>query len=171
MEPIKQATLSGLTVQVEQPKKTVQRHRRYKMPGNQPKAQAQLTSKKTYGQLEDEGAIQGEIEECNSLLEFINETLRLKNEDEPLFLMVMHIERYGGSNLPWFLNIINGEPEIDDQTFPNLENYELGYYSRNHEQQPGTFAFIRARCTWAKQYYEKELSTHQETLKTQKSLW
>ena len=81
----------------------------------------------------------------------------------------MSIERYGGRNLPWFLDVMNDITmllECDDGEFPEeyepilkdcpyLGAFNIGSYWTG--SSPDTIRFIKDRCDWAEKIILKQI--------------
>ena len=68
------------------------------------------------------------------------------------------IERYGGSRLPWFLDIINKEYYQEDprlQGMPQVCDYQIGSYWTGDSDD--TVRFIKDRMAWAEEHLRWEL--------------
>ena len=76
------------------------------------------------------------------------------------------IERYGGRNLPWFLDLINdvnecyGDPEYGVgllyKDCPNVQDYKIGSYWSGASKD--TLRFVNDRITWAEKIIRTQIA-------------
>lgn len=79
------------------------------------------------------------------------------------------IERYGGRNLPWYLDLTNEYWDDEDEDWseenglpeyykdcPRVKNYEIGSYWSGASED--TIRFIKDRLKWAEKIVEKEVN-------------
>lgn len=121
-----------------------------------PASQVCLAVSKTFGQINEENTLREDIENLELELKQID---HLRNCERCMVEAVLGIERYMGSRLPWYLNLING---VDLDGCPQPEDYEIGWYG--NDNLPGTTLFIKDRLKWAKQHMEQELQDRQRDL-------
>lgn len=69
------------------------------------------------------------------------------------------VERYLGSRAFEFLDLQNEEALVGLGA-PKVEDYDVGYYGRSTQ---GTIDFIKARLSWAKDYFSKQLKEYAES--------
>ena len=70
-----------------------------------------------------------------------------------------NVERYWGSRLPWYLNLVNDVNELTEDFVlkgcPKVEDYRIGSYWRGSSED--TIRFIKDRMTWAEEITRKQL--------------
>jgi len=154
-------TLTGRTVQLE-PRKRVRRRKKIELSGNQ----TLLLSGKTLWQKEQEQTLKKQIADLKQEIERIEHIFECR---DCMLMIVMAIERYGGRNLPWYLNLTQGFEFSDD--CPKPEDYEIGYYGKDN--LPGTRKFILDRLSWALKTIRKTLQDSEKELKelSNKKAW
>lgn len=136
------------TTVIEEPRNYRRRRRKKQNEGGQ----ANLLGK-TFSQLDEEKRLKGHIEVLTNDLAWIEHFQTCKKH---CFIeLVIGIERYLGSRLPWYLNLQNGLDEGFYEGCPQPENFEIGWYG--NDNAPGTTKFIKARLKWAKKFVQDEL--------------
>ena len=70
------------------------------------------------------------------------------------------IERYGGRNLPWFLDLINDVNECYDgdplyEGCPKAKNYKIGSYWKGSSKD--TLRFVSDRIAWAEKIIRTQI--------------
>lgn len=71
----------------------------------------------------------------------------------------LNVERYGGSRLPWYLDLINDVNELTEEFVfkgcPKVEDYRIGSYWTGTSDD--TIRFIKDRLHWAENLIRKQI--------------
>lgn len=117
----------------------------------------------TFGQMLRVKELRNEVEQLERELDWIS---FVRSNEMAMIEVVICIERYLGSRLPWFLNVQNLMCHIDCGGDPlgfDPRNYEIGYYG--NDNTPGTRKFINDQLQWAEVFIQNELRQKQVELK------
>ena len=81
------------------------------------------------------------------------------SDEESLICLQLDVERYLGTRACEFLDLQNEEALVDLGA-PKAEDYDVGCYG--HSTQ-GSIDFIKARLSWAKDFFTKRLKEGTES--------
>lgn len=134
-----------------------------------PRSQVVLSVAKTFGQINEENILREDIENLEFELQRID---HVRNCERCMTEAVLGIERYMGSRLPWYLDLVNDVSNVDSSfndfsetgngDCPRPEDFDIGWYG--NDCRPGTTEFIKARLEWAEKTIRHELSDRQTCL-------
>ena len=131
---------------------------------------------KTFGQLRGESDAEIELKTLFAEKALYQHLLECDVDDSNFLCVVIGIERYMGRNLPWYLSPqydgygFDEEDVPELETFPRVDDYEIGWYGKDN--QPGTHQFIKDRATWATKLVDIRIKELKESiLNCQKVKW
>jgi len=98
------------------------------------------------------------IRECACEIKFI---LHLRQCGRCKLEVTLSIERYGGRDLPWFLDLINDVNELSEDPLyegcPRVQAYRIGSYWDKSTDHNETLKFINDRITWAEKIIRQQI--------------